>query len=132
MLKKAGILVAAAAAGLIAVTPLAFAGDKDHDYDHKGSDSSTTQIDRSIDEDNDEAGTRGFLNENNVNVPIQACNNDVPVNVLGVQVSDATADLTGALGLLGDADAEDSSDNSENRSCEQGGAIADSDANVND
>ena len=33
MLKKAGIVVATAAAGLLAVSPLAFAGDKD-DHDH--------------------------------------------------------------------------------------------------
>ncbi len=31
MLKKAGIVVAAAAAGLLALSPLAFAGDKGHD-----------------------------------------------------------------------------------------------------
>jgi hypothetical protein len=37
VLKKAGIVVAAAAAGLLAVSPLAFAGDKDdHDRDHDG------------------------------------------------------------------------------------------------
>jgi hypothetical protein len=33
VLKKAGIVVATAAAGLLAVSPLAFAGDKD-DHDH--------------------------------------------------------------------------------------------------
>ena len=37
MLKKAGIVVATAAAGLLAVSPLAFAGDKGyHHDDHKG------------------------------------------------------------------------------------------------
>lgn len=39
MLKKAGIVVATAAAGLLAVSPLAFAGDKDdrdRDHDHDG------------------------------------------------------------------------------------------------
>lgn len=33
MLKKAGILVAATAAGLLAMSPLAFAGDKGHEGD---------------------------------------------------------------------------------------------------
>ena len=37
MLKKAGIVVATAAAGLLAVSPLAFAGDKDdHDREDDG------------------------------------------------------------------------------------------------
>jgi hypothetical protein len=37
VLKKAGIVVATAAAGLLAVSPLAFAGDKDdRDHDHDG------------------------------------------------------------------------------------------------
>lgn len=126
MLKKAGIVVAAAAAGLLALSPLAFAGDKGNDYDDKGHHGSSS-VD--IDENSNEAEgdeNIGLVNVtgNNVNVPIQACNNDVPVNVLGVQVTDVTADLTGALGLLGDADAEDSSDNSENRSCEQNDAEA--------
>ena len=34
MLKKAGIVVAAAAAGLLAVSPLAFAGEGGHNWDH--------------------------------------------------------------------------------------------------
>ena len=40
MLKKAGIIVAASAAGILAFTPLAFAGSKDHDSDHGKSDKS--------------------------------------------------------------------------------------------
>ena len=58
MLKKAGILVAATTAGLLAVSPLAFAGDKgwdgDRDRDRGGSTSvvnEETNID--IDERND-------------------------------------------------------------------------------
>ena len=39
MLKKAGIIVAASTAGILAFTPLAFAGSKDHDADeHHGKD----------------------------------------------------------------------------------------------
>lgn len=36
MLKKAGIIVAASAAALLAVSPLAFAGDKGDDHGHGG------------------------------------------------------------------------------------------------
>ena len=100
MLKKAGIIVAAAAAGLLAVSPLAFAGDKG-DYDRDGD----TAV-NSVEDDGDNTGLVNVA-DNEVNVPVQACNNDVPVNVLGVQVSDVQADLTGALGLLGEAEAED-------------------------
>ncbi len=43
MLKKAGIVVAAAAAGLLALSPLAFATDKGHD-DHGKGDHHTTVV----------------------------------------------------------------------------------------
>ena len=61
MLKKAGIVVAAAAAGLLAVSPLAFADDEGH-----------AQV--------------GAVNlqDNIVQVPIQACNNSVIEGVVGV------------------------------------------------
>ncbi|MEQ3552094.1 hypothetical protein WIS52_16595 [Pseudonocardia nematodicida] len=85
MLKKAGIVVAASAASLLALSPLAFAGDNVIDKDAKGL----------------IAGANG----NNISTPVQACNNNVPVNVLGVQVpvEDAAAGngLTGAAGVLG-------------------------------
>lgn len=114
MLKKAGIVVAAAAAGLLAVSPLAFAGDKgDHGHHHDGGDKAINNV--------EDGGNNGLVNvaENEVNVPVQACNNDVPVNVLGVQVSDVQADLTGALGLLGGASAEDEGGAGDVRNCEQ-------------
>lgn len=48
MLKKAGIVVAAAAAGLLALSPLAFAGDKGHeDHHHKGEHSTSAGYDHS-------------------------------------------------------------------------------------
>ncbi|MEJ8280440.1 hypothetical protein [Pseudonocardia spirodelae] len=106
MLKKAGIVVAASAASLLAVSPLAFAGDKGDDHGHKGGHHHGAEnvIDK------DAKGLIAGLNGNNVNVPIQACNNNVPVNVLGVQVpvEDASAlnGVTGALGILGDAKAK--------------------------
>ena len=106
MLKKAGILVAATTASLLAVSPIAFAGDKGDDHGHKGGHHHGAEnvIDK------DAKGLIAGLNGNNVNVPIQACNNNIPVNVLGVQVpvEDASAlnGLTGALGILGDAKAK--------------------------
>ncbi|MDN5930758.1 MAG: hypothetical protein L0I24_06810 [Pseudonocardia sp.] len=112
MLKKAGIVVAAAAAGLLAVSPLAFAGDKGYD-DHDGhttvSDNNTNSV--SGDEN------VGLINVtgNNVNAPIQGLNcNDVQVGLIQGQIDDVTAQLTGALALFGDAHAnsEQNVDNS--------------------
>ncbi|KAA1023144.1 hypothetical protein FVA95_18790 [Pseudonocardia sp. EV170527-09] len=105
MLKKAGIVVAASAASLLALSPLAFAGDKGGDHGHKGGHHGAENV-----IDKDAKGLIAGLNGNNLNVPIQACNNNIPVNVLGVQVpvEDASAlnGLTGALGILGDAKAK--------------------------
>jgi hypothetical protein len=97
VLKKAGIVVAAAAATLLAVSPLAFAGEGDGGHHHGGSD--VTGIDRS-------ASGLLNLNGNDVQVPITACDNQIPVNVLGVQVplndnNLQVTDLLGGLGLLG-------------------------------
>ncbi len=123
MLKKAGIVVAAAAAGLLAVSPLAFAGDKD-DHDGHGHGHGKTNVEdvNSIDGSNE-----GLINVagNNIAVPVNVCDNQVPVNVLGVQVplnnTHVLADLTGALGLglLGnaDTDADSDGDNTIDDSC---------------
>jgi hypothetical protein len=100
VLKKAGIVVAAAAASLLAVSPLAFAGEKGHDKGHHESSISGSDF--------ASKDGKGLVNVsgNNANVPVQVCNNNVPVNVLGVQVpvEDLTGSLTGALGLLGNAE----------------------------
>jgi hypothetical protein len=121
VLKKAGIVVAAAAVGLLAVSPLAFAGDKgDHGHGHHAADKNINNV------EGDESQGLVNVSGNNVNVPVQACNNDVPVNVLGVQVSDVQADLTGALGLLGGASAEDAGDTGDNRECAQDANAGDS------
>lgn len=102
MLKKAGIVVAAAAAGLLAVSPLAFAGDKGHDYDH-GTDVSDVNSNSSGDVNDGLVNVTG----NNINAPIQALNcNEVPVALIQVPVDNVTAALTGALSLFGDAEAE--------------------------
>ena len=93
MLKKAGIVVATAAAGLLAVSPLAFAGESHKDWGHdKGYASS-------------EQNTEGLVNvtDTNVNPAINVCDNQVPVNILGVQIplndTSALNNLTGALGI---------------------------------
>jgi hypothetical protein len=116
VLKKAGIVVAAAAAGLLAVSPLAFAGDKD---DHDGHDGHKHHGKSKVEDVNHIDGSNsGLINVagNNIAVPVNVCDNQVPVNVLGVQVplndTHVLADLTGALGLglLGDADTDADSD----------------------
>ena len=126
MLKKAGIIVATAAAGLLAVSPLAFAGD-DHGRTHVDGVSS-------VDQSND----GGLLNlgGNNIAVPVNVCDNQVPINVLGVQVplnnTHVLAELTGAIGLLNsDTDADNDSDNTVDDSCTAAAKSGDS-ASVDD
>lgn len=127
MLKKAGIVVAAAAAGLLAVSPLAFAGDKGEGGHHgHGHGHSVTNNNTNGDT------SEGLVNvsDNNINVPIQACHNQVPVNVLGVQVpiieNDLVAELTGALGILGGATADGGDDTvTQDDSCNQKGEAGD-------
>ncbi|MBW0104224.1 hypothetical protein [Pseudonocardia sp. KRD291] len=111
MLKKAGIVVAASAASLLALSPLAFAD-------------SGNGIDK------DSKGIVSGLNGNNAQVPVQACNNNVPVNVLGVQVpvEDGAAGngLTGAVN--GESESGDSAtDQSDN--CGQTAGAGDSAGN---
>ena len=137
MLKKAGIVVAAAAAGLLAVSPLAFAGDKDDHHGHgHGHGHSKVEDVNAVDQSNE-----GLINVagNNIAVPVNVCDNQVPVNVLGVQVplndTSVLADLTGALGLglLGnaDADADRDGDNTIDDSCTAAAETGDS-ASIDD
>jgi hypothetical protein len=99
VLKKAGIVLAAATAGVLALSPLAFAGDYDGDSGHHGhhhSDSDDNDNDNSgasCHQDNswkDKAhgihGQGGLVNiqDTTVQVPIQACNNSVIEGVLGI------------------------------------------------
>ena len=74
MLKKAGIVVAVAAAGLLALSPLAFADDGDGDGGGGGGFLRGAH------------GQVGFVNaqDDAVQVPIQACNNSVIEGVYGV------------------------------------------------
>jgi hypothetical protein len=121
VLKKAGIVVATAAAALMAVSPLAFAGDKGDDHGHHGHS-------KEVNANGAEKNSEGLINvsNNNLSVPVQACNNDVPVNVLGIQVSDVQADLTGALGLLGGAEADREGQTGDERECAQASDAGDS------
>ena len=95
MLKKAGIVVAAAVAGLLAVSPLAFAGDyggdsDHHSHHHDGDDNesgaSCHQDNSSKDESKGPHKQHGLINvqDTTVQVPIQACNNSVIEGVLGI------------------------------------------------
>ncbi|GAA1842033.1 hypothetical protein GCM10009836_21750 [Pseudonocardia ailaonensis] len=117
MLKKAGIVVAGVAATLVAVSPLAFAGDKGHHASH------VTGIDKS---------SQGLINVsgNDVNVPIQACNNDVPVaagaGVVQGNLKDITGALTGAAALFGQASADTHVKTDSSRACAQESAAGDS------
>ena len=119
MLKKAGIVVAAAAAGLLAVSPLAFAGESHgKDWGH-GTD--VTSV---------EKNSEGLVNvsDNDVAVPINALNcDDVPVqilNILPIQAKDFAVPLTGALGILGDAKSHSDVDQDNSRNCGQGATTA--------
>ncbi|MBP2365208.1 hypothetical protein JOF36_000904 [Pseudonocardia parietis] len=91
--KKAGIIAATSVAGLLALSPLAFAGNDDGGA-----------IDK------DAKGVVAGANGNNGQVPVEVCNNNVPVNVLGVQVpvEDGAAGngLTGGAGIAGEGKAK--------------------------
>lgn len=68
MLKKAGILVAATTAGLLAVSPLAFAGDKGHDGGGRDGDRETSIT-------NEENTNIDIDEENNVDIDDSSVNN---------------------------------------------------------
>ena len=110
MLKKAGLIAAASVASLVAVSPLAFATDDGGNQ-------------------NSEGGLVNGLNGNNLNAPIQACNNDIQGQVGLVPVQDVAENptlppLNGALGILGGAQADQKSQHANIRDCGQpsGGA----------
>ena len=107
MLKKTIVAVAITAAGLMAVSPLAFAtGTRASHVNNTATESSA-----------------GLVNvaDNNVNTPIQACNNDVPVNggaaATQVPIKDITGAATGALGLFGTAAARTDQAGDNSRKC---------------
>ena len=97
MLKKAGIVVATAAAGLLAVSPLAFAGSKgghDGDYEgHRGDDKHHSSHDSRYDHNNNDNGDKTLV-EQRGDGGNNACSN--------TQVGrfDAIGGNSGLLGLL--------------------------------
>ena len=115
MFVKAGIVVAAAAASLLAVSPLAFAGEYSGDHDsHKGHHKSHKSHDSDDNDDNDHGrkghrshgggdcngdvnqvnsgDSRGLFNISHVNfaVPITGCDNDILGGIVGFLSSDLT------------------------------------------
>jgi hypothetical protein len=76
VLKKAGIVVATAAAGLLAMSPLAFAGDKDdhdghhHHHRHHGGvsieDSEDVDVQKTVVKDNEVCNNEGQNNESKI------------------------------------------------------------------
>lgn len=109
MLKKAGIVAAASAASLVAVSPLAFAGEK-HEVNDSYKSKSYTEVNKQIGDNADQLASKdsaGLVNVsgNNLNVSPQACGTAFNGNSL----------IQGALGgLFSEAEAENgvNSDNS--------------------
>ena len=112
MLKKAGIVVAAATAAMLAVSPLAFAGGDDHGDKggHGGKGGSHSSGPNNNSENHTQSGLVN-VQDVHVQVPIQACNNNI--DVIGV------SHVVAALGLLAPADASTSD------SCNQGNVLSD-------
>lgn len=97
MLKKTGIVVATAAAGLLALSPLAFAGDYDGDDDNGGDDSSHHEDSADVNCEQDNSATQESegddeslisVSRNTVQVPVQACGNDILSGVVGILAKD--------------------------------------------
>jgi hypothetical protein len=104
VLKKIALVAATSAAAAVAAAPFAMAHEA----------SSTVGIDKS---------GKGLINVsgNDTNVPVQACNNEVPVNggVLPIQgnVKEITGAATGALGILGRSSAKTAVSTDSSDSC---------------
>lgn len=99
MLKKAGIMVAATAAGLLAVSPLAFAGDKGGWGHHEGGGDGDRQVNR-VDSDR-ELRQSGLINVGDVQVIDDA--NICPA----IPVAAGLGNILGILGTgIGSADAD--------------------------
>ncbi|MEV1291110.1 hypothetical protein [Pseudonocardia sp. NPDC049635] len=94
MLKKAGIVTAGVTAGLLAVSPLAFAGDGGYDRGHKHGDRTVVNADQVNNLDQARTSEQGGL----INVgDINALNN---ANVLSCTLN--SADIAASvLGILG-------------------------------
>ncbi len=134
MLKKAGLLAATSVASLVAVSPLAHAGGTGDVADavagHGTNDGTNQGTNHGHGgDDQNSHGLVNVANGNNVNVPLQLCNNDVQGQVGLVPVQDVAENptvspLNGALGLLGGAEAKQNSDTGNIRACGQDSAAA--------
>ena len=95
MLKKAGIIVAASAAGILAFTPLAFAGSKDDNGSHHSKDDKSNHSKSHKDDDGDGDGG-GDTSKDNVSNDCQFGNQG------GSPLANATGgnSLLGAVGLV--------------------------------
>ena len=128
MLKKAGIVVAAAAVGLLAVSPLAFAGEKSHGHGHDhgygygyGQTNTATE------------SSQGLVNVSdiNANVPVNALNClDADVPVLGL--NENVVPIAGALALLGAAESENNTAIDDSCANAQGASSVDNVGQEND
>jgi hypothetical protein len=102
VLKKAGIVVATAAAGLLAVSPLAFAGDKDdRDHDHDGKKKIKIE---DVNHYDDSFKGRGLINVTDNNVAVNNCTQSVSDD----DTLDLVDDVTGVLTLLSVVKTEES------------------------
>jgi hypothetical protein len=110
--KKTAVAATIVVAGLMAVSPLAFATGSHPSH------VTNTATDESA----------GLVNvaDNNVNTPIQACNNDVPVNGGAAATQVPVKDITGALGLFGTAAAKTDQAVDNSRECGDNTASGDS------
>jgi hypothetical protein len=126
VLKKAGIAVAAAAVGLLAVSPLAFAGESGkshHAHSHGATDVNSYQ-----------ENSEGLVNVSdiNANVPINALNCDeVDLGLIPIDVKQVTAPITGALALFGSVETEQTTLTDNSCSTNQTSAV-DTSAQAND
>ncbi len=106
MLKKAGIVVATVAAGLLSVSPLAFAGDFQGDNNHKSDNDhhkshhsrASCEQDNKIDNSGGGSGRRGGLNilnidKNTLQVDPQVCNNNILDNIVVAVLGRAKGDF---------------------------------------
>lgn len=120
------MIVAASAASLLAVSPMAFAGGDDQGADHGHDHGHGQDHGHGYGHGNqNSSGAVNGLNGNNADVPFQLCNNDVQGQVGLVPVQDVgenpTALLNGAIGgPLGEGKATQDSQVDNSRTCGQG------------
>ncbi|MHA6794344.1 hypothetical protein ACVGVM_12665 [Pseudonocardia bannensis] len=133
MLKKAAIIVATAAASLLALSPLAFAGE-----DHQEGDD-VTQI-NSIEQDHSQealVNTGGSTGDTNTNTATQECGNgttnspSVTLPTPPAPVAPVVAPADALLGVLAPAPVSGSADASSEVNCDQTSSAGDSFSQTN-